>query len=219
MTILRNLEYQELIHIPFQGTVLDIGGSKKSGYHELMHGCDHIVTMNINPAHDCDIIADVEQPFPFSDATFDGAVALNLLEHVYRYAHVVQETHRILKPGGLFVIAVPFYFNIHGSPDDYFRYTKSGLERICREAGFTNIHIQALGYQVFSAFHQSASGIFVFPWLIRLMHILCINLDRFGARLSRKYAAIKDRIPLGYIVTAYRPVTLPAEPQRPPASQ
>jgi SAM-dependent methyltransferase len=46
------------------------------------------------------IQADVEQPLPFADASFDGAVLKDVLEHVLDPVAVVKEIRRVLVPGG-----------------------------------------------------------------------------------------------------------------------
>jgi SAM-dependent methyltransferase len=46
------------------------------------------------------IQADVEQPLPFADASFDGAVLKDVLEHVLDPVAVVKEVRRVLVPGG-----------------------------------------------------------------------------------------------------------------------
>jgi len=44
---------------------------------------------------------------PFPDAHFDGVVHLAVLEHVFDPFAVIREIHRVLRPGGELVIAVP----------------------------------------------------------------------------------------------------------------
>jgi SAM-dependent methyltransferase len=51
--------------------------------------------------------ADVEERFPFEDATFDVVVAGELLEHVRSPEHVTGEARRVLRAGGAFVGSVP----------------------------------------------------------------------------------------------------------------
>lgn len=56
--------------------------------------------------------ANVEEPLPFGDGTFDVVVAGELLEHVRDPADVVAEVLRVLRPGGAFVGSVPNAFRL-----------------------------------------------------------------------------------------------------------
>ena len=51
--------------------------------------------------------ADVEEPLPFDDASFDVVVAAELLEHLRRPDHLVAEIARVLRPGGTIAGSVP----------------------------------------------------------------------------------------------------------------
>ncbi len=53
------------------------------------------------------IEGDVDGPLPFADASFDGAILKDLLEHVAEPRDVVREVHRVLRPGGLVFAASP----------------------------------------------------------------------------------------------------------------
>jgi len=54
--------------------------------------------------------ANIEEPFPFPDASFDVVVAGELLEHVREPGDVVAEARRVLRPGGRLVASVPNAF-------------------------------------------------------------------------------------------------------------
>jgi SAM-dependent methyltransferase len=56
--------------------------------------------------------ADVEEPLPFPDASFDAVVCGELLEHLRFPDEVVAEIRRVLRPGGVLVGSVPNAFNV-----------------------------------------------------------------------------------------------------------
>jgi SAM-dependent methyltransferase len=56
--------------------------------------------------------ADVEQPLPFEDESFDVVVAGELLEHVRDPERLVAEARRLLRPGGRLVGSVPNAFRL-----------------------------------------------------------------------------------------------------------
>jgi SAM-dependent methyltransferase len=56
--------------------------------------------------------ADVEEPLPFEDESFDVVVAGELLEHLRDPRRVVGDVRRVLRPGGRFVGSVPNFFRM-----------------------------------------------------------------------------------------------------------
>ena len=56
--------------------------------------------------------ADVDEPLPFEDASFDVVVAGELLEHVRDPQRLAGEAARLLRPGGTFVGSVPNAFRL-----------------------------------------------------------------------------------------------------------
>jgi SAM-dependent methyltransferase len=51
--------------------------------------------------------ADLNKPLPFGDDAFDCVVALSVLEHLSNGCAYLQETKRILKPGGQLILLTP----------------------------------------------------------------------------------------------------------------
>jgi len=52
-------------------------------------------------------LGDIEDPLPFADATFDGVIIKDVLEHVTNPASLVGEVRRVLRPGGLVYASSP----------------------------------------------------------------------------------------------------------------
>ncbi|MBU1203303.1 class I SAM-dependent methyltransferase [Patescibacteria group bacterium] len=63
----------------------------------------------------------------FVDNTFDAVVCNAVLEHVENPQKAISELHRVLKPGGLIWVEVPFNQPYHGSPNDFWRVTLAGI--------------------------------------------------------------------------------------------
>jgi SAM-dependent methyltransferase len=91
------------------------------------------------------IAGDVEEPLPFDDATFDGVVLKDLLEHVADPVAVVREVHRVLKPGGRVFASSPDAQRWVW--DDYTHrrpFTRKGFRLLFADQGFT---VQQAGYE------------------------------------------------------------------------
>lgn len=46
-------------------------------------------------------------PLPFGDGSFDCVISFQVIEHIERDAEFVHEIHRVLRPGGRFVVTTP----------------------------------------------------------------------------------------------------------------
>jgi SAM-dependent methyltransferase len=103
------LEEHEIARLP-QGTrILELGCGQ-------IKRCPTAVTLDINPDSMADVVHDLNSfPYPFDDNAFDIVIAEHVLEHLGDLIRVVEELHRILKPGGLLYVEVP-----HFSSNDHF---------------------------------------------------------------------------------------------------
>ncbi|OGJ69394.1 hypothetical protein A3G69_04985 [Candidatus Peribacteria bacterium RIFCSPLOWO2_12_FULL_53_10] len=91
---------------------------------------------------------------------------------------------------------------MHGSPDDYFRYTKSALEKIAQESGFREIRIEEIGLGLCSLMFQITGGAVPTHVLRQVLKKICIGIDIILLSVSKKYRTLNKRIPLGYFVVA-----------------
>ena len=58
------------------------------------------------------VLADLDEPLPFADESFDVAVFSEGLGYVENTNAVLRELHRVLKPGGAVVITMPNVFSL-----------------------------------------------------------------------------------------------------------
>lgn len=82
-----------------------------------------LITLDMNPNCGADFVHDLEvRPLPFKDEQFDELAAYDVLEHIGRqgdwkgFFEEFAEYWRILKPGGLFGIIVPYGNDWHADP-------------------------------------------------------------------------------------------------------
>ena len=87
-----------------------------------------------------DVIADVHE-IPFKDSTLDALLATEILEHVSDPSKVMGEISRVLKPNGVLLLTVPFFWGLHQEPFDYYRYTKYGLQYLSEKNGLEVLEV------------------------------------------------------------------------------
>lgn len=80
-----------------------------------------------------DIVVKEDQVWPIESGSIDSVLCTQVLEHVRDPRHFLNEIARVLKPSGTFVVTVPFLYNEHGNPHDYWRFTANGLSTFIGE--------------------------------------------------------------------------------------
>lgn len=72
---------------------------------------------------------------PFAEATFDGVLVTEVLEHCINPQAAVREVFRVLRPGGLLLVTSPCCWPAHGTPDykDYWRFMRDGWLYLLRD--------------------------------------------------------------------------------------
>lgn len=142
-----------------RGTLLDVGCGDRP-YASLMksvdryYGVEHPgAVMNVEDAlrvsftrlHGLvDTFGDAGE-IPFLDNIFDSCLCTEVLEHVPDPRVVLQEIHRVLKPGGRVLLTVPFVGELHQTPYDFWRFTPFGLKQLLANAGFETESVRPRG--------------------------------------------------------------------------
>lgn len=81
-----------------------------------------------------DAVAMADQ-LPFAAESFDTVLCTEVLEHVPDPKLVLDELVRVVRPGGRVILTVPFLYQIHEEPYDYWRFTVFGLRNLLRSRG------------------------------------------------------------------------------------
>lgn len=101
--------------------------------------------MDMQAGDNVDVLADLhELPHDWT-SRYSGVLCSEVLEHVRQPVRALTELRRVTKPGGWIVVTTLFAFPEHGFPDDYFRYSRSGLAQVLSEAGWTDIETAYAG--------------------------------------------------------------------------
>lgn len=95
-----------------------------------------IVNLDIHAAGEVDVVGSA-LALPFASESADIVVGQGLLEHVRAADDAVREMARILAPGGVAYVEIPFMQPFHPSPSDYVRVTYVGIEELFRRHGFS----------------------------------------------------------------------------------
>ncbi len=108
------------------------------------------------------VIADA-RALPFADSSFDLVVLDGVLEHSVDPPGIVDEVHRVLRPGGLVYADTPFMLPVHGGAYDFGRFSSLAHRRLFARfrqisAGVSSGPAAALGYSIQSVLLTLARG-------------------------------------------------------------
>lgn len=199
-TIARTLFNLEILKYvkDINGVVIDLGGGKNPSYERFWQiKPEKFIRVDINEKAEPDVIANLNELLPFSDNFADAIFLFNVIYILENPSGALKEINRILKTDGRLFITSPFIFNEAKEPNDYWRFTSEGLEKILREAGFNEFLIKPIGER-FSAAVYLISPFLLF-WPIKfIFYVLAIGLDK----MIPKKLKLKQPCPIGYFIKA-----------------
>ena len=117
------------------------------------------------------------------------------------YKSAFKETNRILKKSGKLIGSVPFLYQVHGAPNDYFRYTKDFLELNLKKNGFKKIKVKPIGFGPFVASYSLIYPYIKYlPFFCQIILLLALLTDRFIQFFVK--TNLNEIFPIGYFFIA-----------------
>jgi SAM-dependent methyltransferase len=146
-SIPRALLAHESKSVRLEGKGIDLGSRDGSSaqYRYMDTSGAEITFTDLHPKDDTVVQLDVESNFPIDSESFDFVLAFYLLEHVFDTRHVLAEAFRITRPGGMIFGVIPQTEQYHPDPDDYLRFTSSGISRFLTQAGYKDVQTVPIG--------------------------------------------------------------------------
>jgi SAM-dependent methyltransferase len=113
--------------LPADALVLVVGGGTVGNGAEVLYHDPRlrVVAFDIFPSEHVQLVADAHQ-IPLESGSVDAVVIQAVLEHVLDPWRVVDEIHRVLRPGGLVYAETPFMQQVHAGAYDFTRFSDSG---------------------------------------------------------------------------------------------
>ncbi len=113
--------------------VLDVGCGVKPYYPFFAQAAEYVgVDVQENPQAD---LSGAVEKLPVPDGSFDIVLCTQVLEHVEDPAGATRELHRVTAPGGRVLASTHGVMLYHPNPEDYWRWTHAGLEKLFRDNG------------------------------------------------------------------------------------
>ena len=149
------------------------------------------------------------EAIPLPDSSVDLVLTQETLEHVADPFKAVQEIGRVLKPGGILYLQVPFIIGYHPGPTDFWRFTREGVVRLvevagleCKEVGVT-VGASTGFYRTSVEFFAILMSVPVPPLYAPLKAIFALLLYPLKMLdLVTRYSHQSDRVAGGYYVLA-----------------
>ena len=119
-------------------------------------GTDAVTQLDIlhlddsNPA--ATLVADLEQDNDIADESFDCIICTHVLNVICDLGRFISELHRILKPCGVLLVAVPHVSMYAAAASEYWRFTPGGLGTLLSRAfGEEQVLVRAYGNSLTAA--------------------------------------------------------------------
>jgi hypothetical protein len=120
----------------FTGPFLEVGSKDYGNTQDLravFEGQGEYIGADLESGQGVDVVLDFTKPFDeidakFANRRFGTIFCLTVMEHCTRPFDMAENLTRLLAPGGKLCISVPFVYQFHAYPSDYWRFTHEGVK-------------------------------------------------------------------------------------------
>jgi len=182
---LRQLQSREL-------DVLDVGGRIQPYRALLTNRLRRYIAVDLRLTPLVDVMARAEH-LPLGDDQFDLVICTQMLEYVAQPSLVIDEIHRVLRPGGALLLSVPSACPTDAA-EECWRFLPQGLR--CLLAGFTRVEVAAEGSSVAGFFRtvNACFDIFVrYPAARSVYRNSLAPLVNLGGALAEKLSGLRNQ--------------------------
>ena len=203
-SLLRVLQIYECLNIDLQGISLEFGATsnRDKTFSNYVQGKSKFHYSNKASNKKLKIYySDLTKRLKIPTKKYDNVLLFNVLEHLPEYKFAFSEIYRIIKKGGNFIGSVPFIYQIHSAPNDYFRFSRQFFELNIKKYRFKKVEVKSLGFGPFIA---SYSLIYSYLKFIPILDQLCLLLAYILDSVIQIFVKtdLKEIFPLGYFFIA-----------------
>ena len=177
--------------------VLDVGCGDRP-YEPIFADAAEVVGFDRPGNGFADLHGEIEA-IPVEDRAFDVVLCLQVLEHVPDPAAAVRELRRVVRPGGRVLASTHGVYPFHPNPEDYWRWTHTGLERLFHENGtWSSVTVTAgcgSGATVAMLVAHFVHLLFKRAHLLPLVRPLVAGLNVSGELLDRAVPLLRQLVP------------------------
>ena len=199
-SLLRIFQIIEINKLNLVGRTIEFGASRENSKNfsyyikekKLLNFSNIFTDKNSNIFY-----ADLTKKLKISSNKYQNILIFNVLEHLQSHIITFSELRRILKKNGLMIGSTPFLYQVHGAPNDYFRFTRDYFDNIFKKSNFKKIQIVSLGCGPFVASYSLLQSYLKYlPILNQLIFFICYLFDSFIQLFVK--TKLKEIYPIGY---------------------
>lgn len=144
---IEQIEFMKGLAGSLRGPILEIGSKRYGGfpmffdYRTLFPGGTKYVGADMEAGDGVDAVVDMTTDIAgirqkLGMERFQTIICLSVMEHVGDITAFSQNVEELLEPGGTLVLSVPFVWEIHAYPYDYWRFTPRAIEFLYKNIAF-----------------------------------------------------------------------------------